>query len=74
MTNIRGAVRDVQIMARAEKCEQPFLHVQVRYRERALASRAKAFRQEAWSPGRNLHREVHPSSSLTLIERRSKAP
>ena len=32
-TNIRDAFRDVQIMARAGKCEQPFLHVQVRNRD-----------------------------------------
>jgi relaxase-like protein len=32
-TNIKDAFRDVQIMAGATKCEQPFFHVQVRNRE-----------------------------------------
>lgn len=32
-TNIKDAFRDVEIMARATKCEQPFFHVQLRNRE-----------------------------------------
>jgi hypothetical protein len=32
-TNIKDAFRDVQIMAGATKCEQPFFHVQVRNRD-----------------------------------------
>jgi hypothetical protein len=32
-TNIKDAFRDVEIMAGATKCEQPFFHVQVRNRE-----------------------------------------
>ena len=32
-TNIKDAFRDVQIMAGATKCEQPFFHVQLRNRE-----------------------------------------
>ena len=32
-TNIKDAFRDVQIMAEATRCQQPFFHVQVRNRE-----------------------------------------
>jgi hypothetical protein len=38
-TNIRDAFRDVQIMAKATKCQQPFLHVQVRNRDGEELSR-----------------------------------
>jgi hypothetical protein len=38
-TNIKDAFRDVQIMAEATKCEQPFFHVQVRNRDGEILTR-----------------------------------